>query len=367
VDRKRLVRSLQELVRIDSSQNISGMSDYVEARLQETGFKVARDSDGNLLSEIGRGEGFLLNAHMDTVKADWEGAFSGVVKDGRVYGRGSSDCKAGVAAMLEIAQLLKEEKLNNRIVFAFTGNEEAKPLEVNGAYKVAKRIKARRGIVLEPTSREDGSIEIAIGCRGSYRYRVDVLGKSCHSGHPERGENAIYKSCSFIDEFRKVKPPRMMIKNIGEVPATASITQIEAKEGANVIPGKCSLTIDYRAIPGEEEGEIESRINHICRQALGKNFNMEKLSGIPGGVFEEEDFLEECKIAVRSVGCVPVVDFNMSRNDSAIFNKYAGAGCYVMGPGTRGQPHKINEYCNIKGLIKTTEAVIKVVEKYAVQ
>ncbi|MEM3556061.1 MAG: M20/M25/M40 family metallo-hydrolase [Candidatus Micrarchaeia archaeon] len=363
---KRVVKTLQELIRIDSSKGIQSISDYVQRELEEVGLKVRRDRDGNLLSEIGEGEGFLLNAHLDTVKAEWEGAFSARIVGGRVYGRGASDCKAGVATMIEIARLLEEEKLSNRVVFTFTGNEEDKPLEMNGAYKLARKIKARRGLVLEPTAREDGSIGISVGCRGSYRFRVDVLGKSCHSAHPERGENAIYNAFKFIESFRKMKKPERKILG-EEVSATASITQIEAKEGVNVIPGKCSLSIDYRALPEEDEREIVEKLDRICRGSLGKKYRLEKLSGIPGGVYKERSFLEECRKAVESVGCVPRVYFKKTRNDSAVFQKHGGIGCYVMGPGIEEQAHKVNEYCSVDCLMRTTEAVRKVVWRYAVQ
>ena len=367
LDKRRLVRTLQELVRIDSSRDIGRMSDYVEKKLDEIGFKVIRDSDSNLVSEIGMGEGFLLNAHLDTVKADWKGALSGTVRNGRVYGRGSSDCKAGVAAMLEIANFLREKELDNRVVFAFTGNEENKPLEINGAYKLVKKISARRGIVLEPTTREDGSIEIAIGCKGSYRFNIDILGKRCHSGYPERGENAIYNACSFISEFKKIRLPHTKIKDIGKVTATASITQIYAKEGANVIPGRCSVTVDYRALPEEEESEITKKVRRICIETLGRKYKLTKLSGIQGDLYQDKEFLDECKKSIVGVGAVPKVYFSRGRNDSGVFHKYGGIGCYVIGPGTHGQAHKINEYCDIAGLLKTTEAVLKIVEEYAVQ
>lgn len=367
MNERRLVRTLQELVRIDSSRDIKEISEYVEDKLQDVGLRVARDSDGNLLSEIGRGEGFLLNAHLDTVKADWKGAFSGVIKHGRVYGRGSSDCKAGVAAMLEIAYFLVERNLRNRVVFAFTGNEEDKPLEVNGAYRVARRIKARRGIVLEPTSREDGSIEVAVGCRGSYRFRVDVLGKSCHSARPELGENAIYNAMEFIRKFKRIKVPRMKIPSLGEVSATASITQIEAKEGANVIPGKCYLTIDYRSLPGEQEEEIRKRVEKVCRFSLGGKCTIGEWRGIPAGLYQEKEFLEECKRAIRDVGCTYRVYFKRTRNDSAVFRNYGGIGCYTIGPGIEGQAHKVDEYCSIKCLVRATEVVRRVVERYSVE
>jgi len=367
VNENRLVRTLQELVRIDSSRDISEVSAYVEEKLREYGLRVKRDSEGNLISEVGEGEGFLLNAHLDTVKADWEGAFSGRIKNGRVYGRGATDCKAGVAAMLEIGYLLAGSRLSNRVVLAFTGNEEDKPLEINGAYKVAKKIRARRGIVLEPTAREDGLIEIAVGCRGSYRFRVDVLGKSCHSAHPELGENAIYSSCRFVEKFRKIKLPRTRIEGVGVVPATATITQIEAKEGANVIPGKCSLSIDYRALPSEDEADITRKLREICRESLGNKYRLEKLSGVPSGMYREKGFLEECKKAIKAVGSVPRVYFKRTRNDSAVFQKYGGIGCYTIGPGIEGQAHKVYEYCSIDCLVRTTKAVMRVVKRYAIQ
>ena len=124
VDSARLVRWLQELIRIPSVTGDEGaIAKYVEGELRQLGLEPSVEAN-NVFFEIGEGPRcLLLNSHLDTVEvgSGWKrDPFGGAHEEGKIYGRGASDCKGNIAAMLEIARLAKDRALGFRILFTFT-------------------------------------------------------------------------------------------------------------------------------------------------------------------------------------------------------------------------------------------------------
>jgi acetylornithine deacetylase/succinyl-diaminopimelate desuccinylase-like protein len=365
IDEKRLVKTLQELVRIPSIESCDEISAWVKKDLEADGFQVCSDKDGNLIVEIGKGPGFLLNSHMDTVPAEnWDSdPFSGVVKNNKLYGRGASDDKSGVAAMMEILKLLKEP--NKRLVFAFTVAEEATNSQKDGAYSILPKLEnIERGIVLEPRFREDNSINIGLGGRGRYECQVDVLGRAGHSGYPELADNAIYRAYNLINAIRKMNYPEMRINNVGVIKSCCTVTQISAIEGRNVIPGVCTLTLDYRSVPAENKEDIPQKIRNLCEKTLESSFRIKNPENLGGFYINDKEFLDLSIEAIKETGCKPNPMFPTGGNDGEIFFSQKGIKTFSIGPGNIDQMHKVDEYCSIDGLIKTTNAILNIIKKW---
>ena len=367
-DEKRLVGTLQKLIRIPSHENSLGVSKWIKNEMEAAGYKVASDSDGNLLAEIGKGQGFLLNAHMDTVGlgSGWKHeSLGGKIDDGKIYGRGSSDCKAGIASMIEIARILKNKKTRKRVVFAFTAYEEGYTLEMNGIYKSIPKLKnIDKGILLEPST-EGNTIKIGVGCRGTDRFELQIIGERGHSSMPEKYRNPIYMFPAFLELVKKFGQKKMhapLAKT--DVFDNLTVTEICAKEGANVIPGSCMVTLDRRSLPGENPDEFQKKLDSICRQAFGDRYRLERKGGAGGYYHEDEDFLRLCETSIRSAGFRPEPIFESGRTDSAILYNFGKIGTFVVGPGSMGVAHSIDECCEIRGLVGATNAILKIIEKW---
>ncbi len=368
IDQERLVKTLQGLVRIPSFKDSIAISRWVKDELEGFGYKVDSDKDGNLVTEIGKGPGFLLNAHLDTVGPGdgWRhDPFSGKIEDGKLYGRGSSDCKAGIAAMIEIARVLKEEKPRKRVVFTFTAFEESYPIEMNGAYRISSRLKGiEKGLVLEPTTKGK-TIGISVGCRGNAIIHVDILGKRGHSAYIDDSLNPIYRFSRFLDELRKVHGKKMKFPLVGqEAGDKITVTEITGAEGPNVVPGKCRITIDKRLLPGEKAEDFLIALDAVCRKSLGKDFRIEEESSKEGYYYVDAGFLDMCRESVIRTGCKPDPNFKLFRTDGTIFYNNAGIGTFMIGPGTNGQAHQIDEHCELKGMYRTTLAVLGVIRRW---
>jgi acetylornithine deacetylase/succinyl-diaminopimelate desuccinylase-like protein len=368
VQQARLVRTLQDLVRIPSHESCDKISRHVAGEIRKIGIKPEVDSDGNIIARIGSGQTLLLNAHMDTVGiSGYRDPYSGKVRGNRLYGRGSTDDKSGVAAMLEILRTLKENPPRNQVIFAFTVGEEEGDEDTDGAYRVARKIKATHGIVLESAIDEKNNLEVCIGCKGRFVYRIDVLGRATHSGKPWTGRNAIYTASELIERLKGFKSTSMKIPGYGKVSSCLSVTQIEAREGSNIIPGKCSLTVDYRALPGEGEPEIRRNIQRICKRVLGKSYKISPVNIPKEGYIETDaEFPKLCKKAIRETGMNPLAGFSAGWIDGTVF-KRAGMTTINMGPGTLGQAHRNPEYCWIPGLVKGTQAILNLIRGWDAQ
>jgi len=365
IEKGNLVKNLQSLIRIPSFMDSTAVSKWIKNELEGLGYEVWSDSDGNLIAETGKGPGFILNAHMDTVEAGdgWKhDPFGGEIENERIYGRGASDCKAGIASMLEIARYFKKNPPERRVVFTFTAYEEGYPLEKNGLYKILPKLKnIEKGLILEPTTK-GSKIGIAFGCRGSMRYRLEINGRKGHSAYLPHSANPIYLLPGFLGALSSAPSRKLKIPSIGaEIEDANTVTEVRAHEGRNVVPSKCVVSIDRRALPDELPEEYYETLKSICRKSLGTRFMLRQVSGMQGYLFEDRDFIDMCSDAVKSAGFMPEPRFEMARIDGCILYNFAKIGTFMMGPGDIGQAHQLDEYCEIEGLVKATEAVLNVI------
>ncbi|MBU1705098.1 MAG: M20/M25/M40 family metallo-hydrolase, partial [Nanoarchaeota archaeon] len=270
MDNNILIKDLKSLISIPSYGSEEKVAAYIIKRLKLEGFKPKKDKYGNVLLEIGKGPGFLLNAHMDTVGIEgWkERALKPVEKQGRIYGRGASDTKSGIATLLYIAGQLKDAKLKRRLIFLFSVHEEDSRMEQNGSFLAVKNIDATQGLMMEPTFKGN-KLGIGVGCKGACRFKITVKGRPCHSSKPHLGVNPIYLADDFIKDFKKIRQLKKTYSILGKkvnLCSVSTITQIKAEEGKNLVPSKCEISIDCRILPGQDSKEVVNTIDSLCKK-----------------------------------------------------------------------------------------------------
>ncbi len=368
LDEKRLVRTLQELIRIPSVTGSEGtIGKFVQNDLESSGIPTGRDEVGNVYAELGKGKkSLMLNAHLDTVPPQgYRGdPYSGKRKGSKIIGLGASDCKAGVAAMMEIARTLDDKKLKGRLVLAFTVAEEAvlegKRLPKGSMY-AAERYSTDGCIVLEPTM-YDGVPKISAGCRGRMILEVDVKGRSTHSSRPHTGKNAIDESVKLIDHLKD----HDLLKGhyFGkELPETLSIVRIDSSSSAtNIIPSQCHLTVDYRTLPGRTD--VKSRIKSSIKHS--KASAEIRIPYFSPGYFLDEDskFVKTFQSSVeKAFGKSVGIMIALGRADSEYFYRN-GTPAIIFGPGENHQCHKPEEYALVPGMVKSTASVLGFSKKF---
>ena len=198
--------------------------------MEEIGFDAVKiDGLGNIIGSIGNGNRVIaFDAHIDTVYPgdlkQWNfDPFESFVKDGKVWGRGASDQKGGMASMLTAARIIKEFDLNRKFKIYFTGTvmeEDCDGLCWQYLIKEEK-INPELVIISEPTN-----MNINRGQRGRMEISLKVKGVSCHGSAPERGDNAVYKIARTILEIEKLNKRFYSDKFLGK--GTITVTQVNS-------------------------------------------------------------------------------------------------------------------------------------------
>ncbi len=370
ISRKRLVQDLSTLVQIQSWQECQTITQHLldQARREDLG-ESRIDEAGNVLLEFaGQEPALLLNAHVDTVPpGDYRGEpFSGKLIGGRIVGRGSSDDKAGVAALLEIARMLKVHRPRRKVIIGLSVWEESTSCGENGAWHLARTCGASQAIILESSMSESGkAMAIDIGCRGIQNLSVTVNGKSCHSARPQLGENAIYRAARVLEALEKAFQTEHLPERsykIGSRTVTlgtlATVTQIEATQGVNVIPGVCRIDVNCRLLPdGGSEPGIQAAMESVVSEFPRGWVQWQVDNQIQGHICTDQQLIKTCRAGVAHVGLRSKLEILPARTDTTIYQNEGGIQSVVMGPGTMGTAHRDNEYVTVDNLAIGTEAV----------
>jgi excisionase family DNA binding protein len=208
-------------------------------------------------------KGLLFDSPLDTTPAgderQWKyPPYDGIVKGGRMYGRGTADCKAGIVAMIYACLALKkyadEEKY--RVELVFDGGEQ------DGSY-LGMKLALKKGLPVDVgiVGYAGDEHEILIGARGYHRYEFKTKGRSAHTGARVRvGINAINKMVDFIGSFRDKDLPKPKDKRFS-FGQRMSFSTIAGGRAINIVPDECSAKLDVRTSPDFKKKLVDSLID----------------------------------------------------------------------------------------------------------
>jgi acetylornithine deacetylase/succinyl-diaminopimelate desuccinylase-like protein len=251
---------LRELVLLRSSEedDASAMTRRVTDML--TGFGLEPKLYGSkdkpaIFARSGKG-GVVLSGHLDTVPIGkgWTKE-QGAMEDGRLYGRGSADMKAGCTAIL----LAAEELAGDDVPFSvcLTLDEE---ISMDGALAVAKAHElsdAPAVVVAEPSN-----FNIIVREKGLIQFAVRTSGTSAHASMPQLGDNAISKMLTMLRDLDDLqKTPEKPLDEL-----TMCIDTIRGGTQVNVIPNSCEIQVDSR-FPPDMTGE---EVIRMVKERLGE-------------------------------------------------------------------------------------------------
>jgi acetylornithine deacetylase/succinyl-diaminopimelate desuccinylase-like protein len=365
VDGGRLVRWLEELIRVPSvTGNEGAIARYVEEELRGLGYRPEVEA-GNVWFETGEGARcLLLNSHLDTVEigSGWKrDPFGGLLEEGKVYGRGASDDKGNIAAMLEIARLAKGRTLGGRILFTFTTGEEfGTALEEKGSYLLAQHLRADKALVLEPQfDVKEKRLNIIHGCRGIENVRVEIRGKGAHTGYPERGVNAVSRAARLLSELERLELHRISVAG-QEIATVCMPIRIEGGADMFLVPAACEVLLHARTAPGDDR--LVRDVEALCRTICGPDFTLTTPYSAPGYVENHEDpVIDLIRNEAAAAGYGTVTRFAGGRIDAAIFKSVAGMPSFCTGVGDRDQMHLVDEYISVSDFVTCAETLKNVV------
>ena len=277
---------LQRLIRTPSpSGEEAEASKLVADRMRDLGFAVKVDDLNDVMATlkgVGGGRDLLLNGHLDHVPVgDMTNPYSGEVVDGSafgvegdvVYGRGASDMKGAVAAMVMAGGVLRDlsVRLRGDLKVAAVAQEEV------GGMGTLSTIQEDRFLGDVVVVGEATNMDLALGHRGGAGMTVVVRGRSCHASAPERGVNALYKAVDLIGRVRSELVPRLPDHPVfGKT--TLAVTRIGVKPDAgNVVPEECEFYIDCRNTPNFPAEALKAALEEIIASAKDEDPDLDAL------------------------------------------------------------------------------------------
>lgn len=309
VNRARLVELCQALVRIDSQNppgNTGALADFIATRIGERPDLeikriVPRAPITNLIVRLrtgAQGRRLVFNGHLDTFTIGDESAWTvpplaGSVRNKRIFGRGVSDMKAGLAAALLALDLLYplRQKLCGELVLAFAGDEETGG--VWGTQYLLDKVPEARGDAM--LSGDAGSPRVVrFGEKGHMWIEVRAEGRAAHGAHVHLGENAIVRLMSALQRILAMSdsnnavPPNITnviaaaasvsepLSGAGESRVLGSLTvnvgTIQGGNAVNLVPDEASARLDLRFPPGLKCRDIEAKLRDLLRGLDGVEF-----------------------------------------------------------------------------------------------
>lgn len=392
-----IVGFLQDLLRIPSVTGDEGpVQEFIAGQLQKMGLsvdvfepdlaalkqhpafvEVSRGYEGRpnvvgILKGVGGGRSLLFNGHSDVIPAgaeeSWQhGSWSGDLADGKIYGRGASDMKSGLAAMTMAVRAIQESgiRLRGDVILEYTIDEE---LSGNGTLAcVMKGYKADAGICCETSS-----MKVQPGSIGRIWFEIKVKGKAAGIQRRWEGVNAIEKGylvTQAVADFEKVRVERLshpLYPDIrGAIPCMVGV--FESGSYHSAFPDSCLLKGSMATVPGEDSAAVKAEFIEFLQKKVANDpwLKEHPPEVIYTGYFAEPSAISTdspivqtlCRNYVGVLGKEPVITGREGAADIRFMNQYGDTPTVIFGPGMTEQMHANNEWVNAEDLINSTKVL----------
>ncbi|HEX9636656.1 MAG TPA: YgeY family selenium metabolism-linked hydrolase [Acidobacteriota bacterium] len=360
---------LRDIIAIPSpSGGESAVAQRILEEMQALGYDEARlDAYGNVLGRIGRGSpAVLFDSHIDTVgvgdRAAWPwDPFQGKEEDGWIYGRGASDNKGGLAAMVHAGGLIRDLGLHADCTVYVCGSvceEDSDGIGYKGLFELEK-IRPDYVVLGECTD-----LAIYRGHRGRMEIRATIRGRSCHASAPERGDNPITKMAQFLPRIPELNGRLKDDAFLGK--GTIAATKIECQTPSlNAVPDSCTVYFDRRLTRGETKQTAVAELEQIFGAAAeveileydqpshtGARLAMEKY--YPTWVLDEDHVLVQAGVdAFRGLfGKPPKVDKWTFSTNGVYTMGVAGVPTIGLGPAREEYAHSVQDRVEVEDLVQ---------------
>ena len=313
---------------------------------------------------VGAKETLVIYAHLDVVPTGngWDtDPFQMVEKNGRIFGRGVSDCKGSIAALIAaLKTLLEKGKPKYNLCILLTTDEEV------GGYSGLCYLTDQGLVKGDLMLCMDGfSDDVVIGSNGIIYWEVVVHGKSAHSGSSFMGINAVEKSLPVMEELMRLKkvvearqsllPASSALESLGKknLMPILNITMISGGIKENIVPDMCALSGDRRVIPEESMEEAMAEIEKALKP-LDVEYDLKFFPGYPPmSVNPDHRWVAEVRAAVeRSMGFLPRLSGTQGSLDQAYATEKTRIPTCVFGVGRQLESniHSSNENVRLTDL-----------------
>lgn len=370
----RLTALCRELLRRPSVSGAEGdAAAFLRQTMEALGYdQVTVDRYGSVLGCIRGsrpGRRVLLDGHIDTVPvadpALWRhDPFGGEVAEGRLYGRGASDMKGAVAAMVTAAADFAAETGRDFAGTVFVSCSVQEEQFEGVACREIRRAAEPDCVIIGEAS--GGTLKI--GQRGRAEVVVETEGVSCHSSNPAEGVNAVYRMMELLPELRRLPPPSHPLLGQGILELTDILS--DPYPGASVVPGRCRATFDRRLLPGETPESVLAQVEGAIARARSRVPDLRARASLAEGegvcwtgetirarrffpawvLPEDHALVRAARAGLESAGIdAPLSHYAFCTNGSSFCGE-AGVPTVGFGPSLETLAHTVDEYIEVEQL-----------------
>ena len=364
-----LARTLIQLNTVNPPGNERIAAELVGHWLEDAGFLVrfSEFAPGrcSLVARVGGSatrRPLCFTGHLDTVPlgaAPWScDPFAADVADGRLYGRGSSDMKSGVAAILgAVLPLVRDLQRGPGIVLVFTAGEET---GAEGARHLVagKDLLGEAGAVFvaEPTANYP-----LVGHKGALWVQACTHGITAHASMPEHGDNAIYKAARAVSALEHFEFDEASHAVLGM--PTLNVGTIGGGMNLNSVPDRAAIGIDIRTIPGQDGAALCARL----RERLGDQVEIIPTMNVNSLWTEPESLWVQEVFGIME----PLLGESLEPRGASYFTDgavlapaYGDPPTVILGPGEPALAHQTDEYCVIDRIEQAVEANLMITRQW---
>tara|TARA_Y100001934_G_scaffold216490_1_gene256820 strand:+ start:4465 stop:5631 length:1167 start_codon:yes stop_codon:yes gene_type:complete len=375
-----VIKTLSDLVSINSVNPEWGgpgeaeVAAYVRKFFEEAGVEVREEEvlpgRSNVLARVpgkDRSRSLLFEAHMDTVTVEGMTIepFEPRIEGNLMWGRGSCDVKAGLAAMMQavVGVANSGHVPPQDLILAAVVDEEH---EFRGVTHLINSLETMPAgaVVAEPTQ-----LEIATANKGVLRWRILAHGKSAHSSKPDLGASAITAMADVVKAFDDDNTQLALTEHPLVGAPTCNIGTIQGGDQVNFVPALCVIKIDRRLIPGEVIEDVAFHYERMIREIESKH---------DGVRFEIEpstiaDAAMETSVDERIVGAAGMTADEQGLGSRPIGVPFgcdctklsrAGIPSIIFGPGSIDQAHTADEFVNLREVEQACDFLQAIVHEF---
>lgn len=394
-----------DLIRANSENppgDVSKATKVVQAFLEQNriSYELLEPTAGHINTIASVGEGnktLILCGHLDTVPAGDETRwgfppYCGLIRNGEILGRGSTDMKGGVAATLMALAAVKqvEKRLSGKATAAIVCDEE-----IGGDYGAKwllenDKLSGDACLITEPSAYKIAGYTIDAGERGVCWLRFRAIGKPAHGSWPMMGKNAILDLTAFLPKLKaiekiKVKTPKDAVQLVvngkrvlakiakkTRIPTetmcrildhyTVNIGTIAGGTKVNVVPEKCEVETDFRIPIGGSKREIEASVRKRLPKGVGYEVFQES---IPSYTSAYDPLIRVIEANVlKCFGVTPPTIAIWATTDAWRFRKLLKIPTVTFGPGFSEKAHTYDETASARDIIRSAKVYANVILDY---
>ena len=369
IDPRALTRELLAFNTINPPGMERACARHLGAILEAAGFRTAyhefAEARTTLVAEIGGDPDrppICFTGHIDTVplgaKPWTKDAFAGETDGDRLYGRGSTDMKSGIAAFVAAAvELAPRLARSPGVVLVITASEE---VGCEGARHLAEHnLLDRAGaiVVAEPTANYP-----FVGHKGLVWFEIETTGVTAHGSMPEVGDNAINKMARVIGDLESFRFPVESHPVMGS--PTLNVGTIRGGLNTNSVPDSAKITVDVRTVPGIDHGHLCHSLERLLapREARVRTIvDTPSLYTEPENEWVQEVF-EVCSTFLDGRPDPKTITF--STDGAWLKPGYGGPPAVILGPGEPKLAHQTDEWCSMARIEQSVDAFATLMRRW---